>query len=337
MAFNEKQRQDFNADYTAVTGTPVKRFVCPISLRDDPDATLCDGHILNEGIQTAARKTVVQWADIDNYYDQTIEPDLIAYLNTPVAPTEQLMRKGRDLTVTFPSGEQVAAFITDKAGARAKFPQIDLIDSSGEMIASPFLRTDKLDPQFRKGLKVEWLMSFTDSAILGSTLKTAYLALWSILGYRYVLMPAGNCLRQPLANFFKGRATKAQSVNYFSKFKGAVNVFLNEIPEDHCDTVSDGLLWFHLRKDGPEERRMFAVSCLFRVNQRMISVMVPYCTQAEDFGSAYSHYEGALKDRNMPQDIHFGYRVGDRLEISPEPLSIQRSAPLASGNAGHSS
>jgi hypothetical protein len=326
MAFNEKQRQHFNADYTAVTGATVKRFVCPISLRDDPNATLCDGHILNEGIQTTARKTVVQWADIDNYYGRTIEPDLIAYLNTPVAPAEQLMRKGKDLTIVFPSGEQVAAFITDKAGARAKFPQIDLIDASGDTIASPFLRTDKLDPQLQKGLKVEWLMSFTDSALLGSILKSTYLALWNILGYRYVFMPAGACLRQPLANFFKDRATKAQSVSYFSKFKGAVNVFLNEVPEDHCDTVSDGLLWFHLRKDGPEERRMFAVSCLFRINQRMISVMVPYCTHPEDFGTAYSHYEVALKDRNTPQDIHFGYHVGNRLDIYPEPLSIQRRA-----------
>jgi hypothetical protein len=337
MAFNEQQRQRFNADYTAVTGTPVKRFVCPISLRDDPNATLCDGHILNEGIQTAARKTVVQWADIDNHYGQTIEPDLIAYLNTPVAPAEHLMRKGKDLTVTFPSGEQVAAFITDKGGARAKFPQIDLIDASGETIASPFLRTDKLDPQFQKGLEVEWLMSFTDSALLGSILKSAYLALWTILGYRYVFMPAGDCLRQQLANFFKDRATKAQSVNYFSKFKGAVNVLLNEVPEDHFNTVNDGLLWFHLRKEGPESRRMFAVSCLFRVNQRMISVIVPYCTHDEDFGAGYSYYEGTLKDRNTPQDIHFGYRVGDELHIFPEPLSIQRPAPSASENEGQSS
>ncbi len=147
-------------------------------------------------------------------------------------------------------------------------------------------------------------------------------------------MPAGDCLRQPLANFFKDTATKAQSVSYFSKFKGAVNVFLNEVPEDHCNTVSDGLLWFHLRKDGPEERRMFAVSCLFRVNQRMISVMVPYCTHAEDFGAAYGHYNGALKDRNTPQDIHFAYRVGDALHIYPEPLSIQRPTPSASEYEG---
>jgi hypothetical protein len=337
MAFNEKQRQRFNEDYKAVTGVSAKRFVCPISLRDDPNATLCDGHILNKGIQTATRKTVVQWTDIDNYYGHTIEPDLIAYLNMPVAPAEQLMRKGKDLTVKFPSGEAIVAFITNKAGARAKFPQIDLIDPKGDTVASPFLRTDKLDPQLQKGLKVEWLMSFTDSALLGSILKSAYLALWNILGYRYVFMASGDCLRRPLANFFKDRVTKAQSVRYFSKFKGAVNVFLNEVPEDHCDTVNDGLLWFHLRQDVPENRRMFAVSCLFRVNQRMISVMVPYCAHAEDYRMAYSHYQRALKDRNTPQDIHFGYRVGDRLDIYPEPLSIQRSAPSASENAEYSS
>jgi hypothetical protein len=65
MAFSEKQRQEFNADFTMCTAVAVKQFVCPITLRDDLNATLCDGHILNEGIQTAARKTVVQWQEID--------------------------------------------------------------------------------------------------------------------------------------------------------------------------------------------------------------------------------------------------------------------------------
>ena len=329
MAFNETQRQDFNVEYTELTATPVKKFVCPMTLRDDLNATLCDGHILNAAIQTAARKTVVQWEDIDNYYGGTIEPELIAYLNTPVAAAEQLMRKGKDLTVTFPSGEQVAAFITDKAGARARFPRVNLINPSGETIASPYLRTDRLDPCQQKGLKVEWLMGFTDSALLGSMLKSAYLALWKLLGYRYVFMAAGDCLRQPLAKFFTDRATKAQSLKYFSKFKGAVNVFLNEIPEDHCDTVRDGLLWFHFRKDGPETQRMFALSCLFRINQRMISVMVPYCTNSEDFEAAFTYYEETLKDREKPQEIHFGYRIGDRLEVHPDPLNIQR--PVTAG------
>jgi hypothetical protein len=311
MAFNEEQRRIFNEDYTRLTRKPVARFVCPITLRDAADAKLCDGHILNEGIQTAARKSVVQWGDIDHYYGQTVEPELIAYLNTPVASPDSLMRKGKDLTVTLPSGEKLGAFITDRPGAEAKFPRIDLVNAAGETISSPYLRTNKLDPKLQKGLKVEWLMGFTNSALAGAILKSAYLALWSILGYRYTLMAAGNHLREPLAKFFNDRATKENAFEYFGKFNKAVMLIFNEVEDNHYNTIKDGWFWIHFRKDGPEDERVFAVSCLFSVNKRMIIVTVPYCPDSEKFQNALTHYEVLLEDRTTPQDIFLAHREGE--------------------------
>ena len=140
-------------------------------------------------------------------------------------------------------------------------------------------------------------------------------------------MPAGDHLRQTLASFCNDKASKDQSVNYFGIFKGAVNVFLSDVPEDHCNTVSDGLLWFHFRTDGPEDQRLFALSCLFRVNKRMISVMIPYCTDPGHFEAANAYYQTVLKDRATSQQIHFGCRIGEGLGIHPEPLKV-RFAPL---------
>src|SRR5262249_47096672 len=95
MAYNEEQLSRLNADYTAVAGKPVQRFVCPITLIDEPGAALCDGHILNASIKTAARKTVVQRLDVDNYFGTALEPELVAFLNAPVSTFQELIGKSK--------------------------------------------------------------------------------------------------------------------------------------------------------------------------------------------------------------------------------------------------
>ena len=122
MAHNAEQLSRLNANYEAVTGRLVQRFVCPITLRDEPDAVLCDGHVLNDAIDTARRRTVVQRADVDCFFGRTIEPELVTFLNAGIAPYEQLMRLGGHiLTVKLPSGEKVPAFFANSK-ARARFP-----------------------------------------------------------------------------------------------------------------------------------------------------------------------------------------------------------------------
>jgi hypothetical protein len=320
MAFSEEQLKILNADLTTVTGKRVNKFLCPITLRDDSDAVLCDGHILNKSIKTAARKTIVQRKDVDNYFGETIEPDLVTFLNAPVATTEELIGRGHSLSITMPSGEKVDAFFANRK-ARPKFPRMDLLDSGGQTIVSPYVRTGQVEAKFHKDMQVEWLMEFTNSALLGSMLKSAYLATFSILGYLYVFMPAGDHLRRALASFYNDKASKNRSIDYFGKFEGAVKLFQSEVWDEHRNSVSDGVLWFHHRSDGPGDR-LFAISCLFSVNKRMISVMIPYCTNPDHFPAANSYYQTVLKDHATPQQIHHGYRFGGALQICPDPLKV---------------
>lgn len=324
MAFSQEQLRLINADYLGVTGTPVQWFVCPITLKDEPGSVLCDGHILNASIKSAARKTVVQRQDVDNYFGTTLEPDLVAFLNTPVSSPQELLKKARSFTVTLPSGEKTEAFFAD-AKARAKFPQIDLLDSSsGSKVASPFLRTGQLEQKLHKGLQVEWLMAFTNSALLGAILKSAYLALFRLFGYRYVL-GFGDCVRQALASFYQDKADKEQSIAHFSAFTGAVKVLLNDVPDDLCNTLDDGALWFHYQKGmrEPEMKPLFAVSCLFRVNGFVIAVKMPACLDANSFEVAKACYQASLKDRTIQEDVHYGCLADGQLLIHPQPLSVQ--------------
>src|SRR5690242_966394 len=107
MAMDPEELERWKADYEAVTGKPVRRFVCPITLKDDPDAPLCDGHILNHAIQKAARTSVIQREDVDGRFGGTIETELIRFLNTPVAKPRELLYSGRGLTISEPSGPKM--------------------------------------------------------------------------------------------------------------------------------------------------------------------------------------------------------------------------------------
>src|SRR5688500_649833 len=95
----------FQEDYHALTGECPHGFICPITLKDTPYERVCAGHILNEGIRQASRRTIAQRKEIDNYLGTSIEPDLIRYLNFPVLTPAEHFAKTRTLTITFPSGE----------------------------------------------------------------------------------------------------------------------------------------------------------------------------------------------------------------------------------------
>ena len=196
-------------------------------------------------------------------------------------------------------------------------------------IASPFLCTGPLEPKIHKGLQVEWLMLFTDSALLGAMLKTAYLALFRLLGYHAILSQSADCLRQALASFYNDKAGKAQSLSYFSKFTGAVNVFLSGGADESRNTLDNNSLLFHYQPGGLDKSRLFAISWLFRVNGRTITVMVPQCLDGESFDVAYPYYEAVLKDKTVPQDIHHACFTDGKLTIETEPLPIKFAPPPA--------
>jgi hypothetical protein len=144
MAIDPQELARINADYTTLTGNPVRKFVCPITLADDPWADLCDGHILNKSIKTARRATVIQRQDVDGYFGQTIEPDLVRFLNIPVVHFVELFRGTRP-TVTLPSGEKTEFFFAGRNAGR-KYQQVDLYGSDGKVVARPFLRHGCLEP-----------------------------------------------------------------------------------------------------------------------------------------------------------------------------------------------
>jgi hypothetical protein len=321
MALDNRQLDYLNTDYSTQTGITVQKFVCPITLDDDPNAALCDGHILNQGIKKASRATVIQRKDVDNYFGHTIEPDLVKMLSIPVSTKQHLIRKARDLRITAPSGEKMETFFSNsEAGVR--FQQINLYNADGTTMVSPFLRTGRLENKYHKDLEVEFTMTVTNSAIIGSLLKSSYLALFRMLGYRWVLDASGDRVRRALAAFYRDKAVKEQSINYFAEFDGSISVLFNETGKDMGDTLEDGSLFFHYVEGDQETGLLFAVTCLFPVNYLTLAVTLPCYRKKGYHLVAYQHYQALLKDRSVCQNVYFGRFNEERFNISTTPLRL---------------
>jgi hypothetical protein len=335
MEVDPQELAKHNADYAAVTGLPLRHFVCPVTLRDDPTVVLCNGHILNHAIAKACRKTVIQYKHVDGHFS-TIENELVQFLNTPVAATQALMRAGGDVTATLPSGEKAELFFPGRKAAKnaeRKFQRIDLLGADGHRIDAPFLRGARLEPGVHRGLRVEFDLKFQDSALLGALLKSCYLALFRMLGYRHVFSLAGDKVRRALAAFCEDRAPKHRALDYFNHFTGAFN-YVQNVQGRHPNTLDTNDLWLHEVEGGPEDGLLFAQSCLFLVNSRLITVTVPAVIDEKDYLVAHWHYERFLNDRGMPQRVRSARYNGTGFEVG-EPRAVRYMARPRLSPDGH--
>lgn len=330
MPISEKMYREIkrlNADYTALTGKVVKKFVCPITLEDDPSADLCNGHILNQGIKSASRQTIVQRKDIDNYFGHTLEPDLIKFLNIAEFTPGELARQSQDMTITLPSGSKASAFFAGPK-ARRKFQQVDLLDTEGNTVASPFLRVETSEIGRHSDVEVTWTVVVSNSAMTGALIKSAYSALFKLLGYRYVLDVAGDRVRQALAMFYQRRVTTEQAFEHFREFTGCTMVALSQDIQNRQDTLESGTLMLHYTDGKFNERILFAVTCLFRVNDKIVMVTLPCNYDGGNFLMAHEYYRALLRNRNMPQDVYWAQFKDGKLTRDRTPMTLEYTQKL---------
>jgi hypothetical protein len=232
---------------------------------------------------------------------------------------DELISKNRNLKVITPSGVKIEAFRANSK-AKQKFQQVDLLDADGKPFASRFLRTDTLKAGRYNDIEVEWTVNVTDSAMVGSLIKSAYLALFMMFGYQYVRDVAGDKVRRTLAAFYNDKADKNESKKYFAEFCGSNLVVLDGTLQEMPDTLEGGTLMFHYAENSRITGLLFAVSCLFRVNDRMLVVTLPSYERHGFYSVAYGYYQSLLKDRSMRQEIYIGRFVDNRVEMSPTPM-----------------
>ena len=166
-------------------------------------------------------------------------------------------------------------------------------------------------------------MTVHDFALTGALLKSAYLAIFKMVGYRYGLDPVGSTVRRALAEFYLKRAKRAEAKSYFRDFRGAVIVSLGGALDELPDTLEAGWMLTHYAEGSAKTGLLFASSCLFRVNSVTLVVTVPAYWQSGYSLDAISYYRKLLADRAMKHTIHLMQFRGNSFELSQKPIDVQ--------------
>lgn len=172
MVFDAENTARFSANYKEVARDSPRGLICPITLKDTPFRELCVGHILNQGLQHASRLTVPQRRDLDNFFG-AIEADLVRYLNFPILSSAEHLAKVKRFTIRLPTGDRMEAFFAGDEAAK-RFKRVDITNAQGELVASPYVRSNESMVGEYKDVEVEWEITLNDLALFGALIKSAY-------------------------------------------------------------------------------------------------------------------------------------------------------------------
>ncbi|MDB4777825.1 hypothetical protein OAG68_00040 [bacterium] len=325
MAISDVDIQPYLEDYEAITGNRPNYFVCPI-LGIEADVELAKGHILPDGLADASGAKVIQRADVDNTFGHTIEPDQISFLNSVTLSKEEVLKLGNAKIVST-DGRELETY-TPNPKAKPPHPRISLRDKGNE-IASPYVKAVKEDLDYTYGtVEVRVELKYDKPMGDGGMLKSAFLALFRNLGYSWALNPEGRFVAEPLKRFLESKKTTHDAKTIFGPFANAMQVQMKgkQFP---FDTINDEMVLLHCAE--VDSIDPFAVSCVFKVNDRTIIVTLPFSNDPTDFESHLEVYNRLMKNRQMPnamrpavwnkKKLEVGDPIGYRfLENPPEEL-----------------
>jgi hypothetical protein len=186
------QLNSLRIDYQTICGKPFDHFFCPILFKDEP-TELCLGHIVNEKMPASSGIRVVQRKDVDGFYGHAFESHF-----TPLVQAQAKNFKG---------------VLFDEELSKKMRPRIQ---ADGEDVKHHLYRGHMSDDQTGISLEVDgkslrlvlhkrpeemaaetgrkWQIVVERDCRLSavvSLIKSGYLTLFKLLGYRYVDSPAG--------------------------------------------------------------------------------------------------------------------------------------------------
>ena len=239
-----------------------------------------------------------------------IEAGLCNFLNKPLFDLEELYRLSKRLTVTGKDGIPVPAFFASPKSS-PPYPMIEL-SKGGETIASPHIKTsgEKMD-EFRGEVDVEGELVFSPSALAVSLIKSAHLALFKLMGYRWVFDPTGQYVGSALARSCDSGWPRRQSGTLSDELP---NCF-NWLPGGSITgaTINDRLIILHFENfEGsghPLENQIdcCGLSCVFHMNDHNFVVTLPYSFQRRPVKDVLDRYRESLTGDGVRHSTCFGW------------------------------
>jgi hypothetical protein len=321
MPVNQEELQRHLEDYARTTGKAADRFVCPITERRCDEQELIDGHILNAGIQSASRRTVIQYGPVDNFYGSRVEWSFVEFVNMPKKTPADLLQAVSTVRLRFADGSVLDGFFAGPE-AGAKYPSVP-ISKDGQFIADVYVRTARDDPRLKQLTgEIEWDRVFRNAHWTATLVKSAYLALFAALGYRAVLDPFGEYVRQTLHAYYRDDASRNDATVYFYPFRNAVKLSLRQdkTPEtEGPDTVNDNTFLFHYTND---DDFFFAASVRFKVNDVIAMVTLPMSSEVNRCDEVMRRYNRLMVDEKSLRQYVIWHEF---TAAGWEPCSLRRS------------
>ncbi len=182
------------SDFEEVTGKRFNHFFCPLLLIDEK-CELCEAHIINKVFPNTARSWTIQRKDVDGFFGSHFESDFlkIEYKVNNLSPDKvifnsELSKKFRP-TISI-RDKSIGYYYTN--GEVPSYYSKFVFDSEKET-PSLVLKVppERIDEQtFHDDFQIEVNSDLRLSALV-SLLKSAYLTLFEMLGYRYSLSIGG--------------------------------------------------------------------------------------------------------------------------------------------------
>jgi hypothetical protein len=215
--------------------------------------------------------------------------------------------------------------------AHERFQQIELYRPDGTTFSRPFLRNHKLEAKRYEHMAVEWTVWFVSPALDAALLKSGFLALFRMAGYAWVFDASGDKVRRHLKAFYDNRGTKRDAAEFFSEFRRSNWIVMNDAMDRTKDTLEDGSVLFHYAEGGPRDGLLFAVSCLFKVNNYMVAVTLPSHNKEGYYSVAFGYYQTFLNDHSFQHSIHFGRFENETLQVSDQPIRMHLTEKFPPG------
>lgn len=313
-------------DYARVTGKPFNHFYCPILCKDE-EVKLCMGHIVNQAIANSSRSCVVQRADVDGFFGTVVESDFVTMACAlrsglrEVLSDPDLSKKLKPKIMV--DGEEFRHFHYKGHFDKQEHTPFLLENREGDGLRlvlqrNPEVVTAAQGKQWAVVVEADFRVCY-----LASLIKAAYLTLFRLLGYSYVLSAAGQYVGHDiLGGFFRAAAGMATSkakrvaADYFRQYVHMVRPIVGVGGTPPQGTIEDYQAQVCFGSSG----RPFGLVVCVRVNTDIHAVLMP------DFGhpdsvEAYLYFMRNEQESLRTSGCVFNVEKG-HWEVSDQPTEV---------------
>jgi hypothetical protein len=294
----------YREDYKIVKGKPFSFFFCPVLFVDE-ETELCKAHIINKAFRDSFKALTIQRKDVDSFYGSNFESDfvLIQYKTNKMSPSSVIANSKllKKIDPKIMIGNKSIDFFISKGNVPSQFTQIDVSHQNNFTKIVLKLHPDKM-LQLKEGIFHIEIAKDLRIASIVSLIKSAYLTLFELLGYRYALSNSGYFVgKKILGDFFIQNRHKQDKKliveNAKSFFSDYVNIVRPIIKFNMMGTIEDGKLLLCKNIQGI----IWAFIVFIRTDQQFHAVMLPNL----DSDIAAAIFIGFLKNKTEKIDVCF--------------------------------